>query len=69
MGMQYRLCVAAWLGYAGKNQLTGCFKSVAVRRVSSHWPIIGVGLILLVYNCGHSGECLADLILADHAVM
>ncbi|GIR68923.1 MAG: hypothetical protein CM15mP74_01740 [Halieaceae bacterium] len=69
MGMQYGLCVAAWLGYAGKHQLTSRFKSVTIREVSSHWPITGVSLILLVYHRGHAGQCFSDLILADHAVM
>ena len=69
MRMQNRLCVAAWLGDAGEYQLTGRFKSVAIRQVSSHWPIIGVGLILLVYHCGHAGQCFSDLVLADHAVV
>ena len=69
MGMQYRLCVAAGLGYAGKHQLTGRFKSVAIRQIGSHRPIIGVSLILLVYHRRHAGQCFSDLILADHAVV
>ncbi len=42
---------------------------MAIRQISSHWPIIGVGLILLVYHRGHAGQCFSDLILADHAVV
>ena len=69
MGVQYRLCVAAWLSHAGKYQLTSRLESVATLWIDGHWPIIGVSLILLVYDCRHSSKGLPDLIFADDTVM
>ena len=68
MGVQYRLCIAAWLSRAGKYQLTRRLESMAILQIDGHWPIIGVSLILLVDDCGHADKCLLDLILADDIV-
>ena len=67
--VQNRFGVAIGLEGAGKDQFAGGLKGVAGFEVCRHRVVVGICLVLCVDHRRHSGEGLADLLLAHNPMM